>query len=236
MKKKLLLAFGLATPCVAYCQIDSAKVRQAPLFKKDSIEALKAQGSEIELERPFNLFASAGVAYRFGEVYNVAVSPIDNTVQFEKVSPLTSGFSLGLVWNPFPDYASTKRVIKFRNKLIQDQYEIARTHAAVALLVNVFQLSYTASQFNSSIPINVGFGAGYRNENFLALFTIEFMKENQPRQYFIDSYMDKNKQLILSGSQEPVRTISSDDNSLFVPKLFPAIGFKIAYSFSKKPK
>ena len=207
---------------------------QAPLFKRDSIPVEKAKGAEIELERPFNLFASAGVAYRFGGVYTVAVSPVDNTVQFEKASSLTSGLSLGLVWNPFPDFPSTKRIIKFKNKNRQEQYEIARTHAAVALLVNVFQLGYSESQFNSSIPINVGFGVGYRNKDLLVLATIEFMKENQPRQYFIDSYKDKNRQLILSGSQEPVRIISPDDNSLFLPKLFPAIGFKVAYAFSKK--
>jgi hypothetical protein len=49
----------------------------------------------------------------------------------------------------------------------------------------------------------------------------------------VESFKDKNKQLILSGAQEPLRTISTDDNSLFANKIFPSIGLKIAYAFSK---
>jgi hypothetical protein len=194
---------------------------------KDTLDIKDSQSKEWE--RPLNFFAAAGASYMFGNHYSVTVSPVDNTVQFEQTFSILTRFSLGLVWNPIPAKESLQDFLDKRNR--DKYYKIAREHLAVALLINVFQLSY-ANDFNSSSPIDVGFGIGYRDSNFLILGTIELTPLRTPRAYFVDQYKDKNLPLILSGSSEPVRTISVDDNALFTNKIFPSIGLKIAYSFT----
>jgi len=193
----------------------------------------KLSKDSVEWERPFNFFAAAGGSYMFGELYNVTISPIDNSVQFEKTFPILTRFSLGLVWNPIPEKGDNYVDNFIKNKKLNAAYKAGREHFAVALLINVFQLSYS-SDFNASSPIDVGFGLGYRNSNFLILGTLELTPLRTPRTYFIEQYKGKNLPLVLAGSTEPVRTISTDDNSLFVNRIFPSIGLKIAYSFSKQ--
>jgi hypothetical protein len=194
-----------------------------------------SQDEEVEWERPFNFFAAAGASFMFGNHYTVAVSPVDNTVQFENTFPVLTRFSLGLVWNPIPEKGGNYIEQFIEKKLLNSAYKAGRKHLAVALLVNVFQLSYF-HDFNASSPIDVGFGLGYRNSNFLILGTIELTPIRTPRTYFIEQYKDNNLPLIYSGSTEPVRTIGIDDNALFTNKIYPSIGIKIAYSFTKEKK
>jgi hypothetical protein len=201
-----------------------------------STDTTNQQAQKVEFERPFNFFAAAGAAYMFNEQYSVAVSPVDNTIQFEKTYPILTRFSLGLVWNPLKDESASNKADYFNKKLYNDAYRAARNNMAIALLVNVFQLGYTAGEINTSSPIDVGFGLGYRNSNFLILGTLEFTPIRSPRTYFTDQFKDQNKTLVLAGAKEPVRTISLDDNSIFVNRVYPSIGIKIAYAFSKKPE
>ena len=192
---------------------------------------------KTEWEKPFNFFAAAGTSLMLKNHYNVAVSPIDNTIHFERTYPIVTRFSLGLVWNPLPERRKKNEDGTFiKRRLIHRAYDLASEHFAVALLVNVLKLSNSNDfiDFNASSLIDVGFGAGYRLSNFLVLGTIEFTPLRTPRAYFINQYNNKNLQLIPSGSTEPIRTISTDDNALFVNKIFPSIGIKIAYSFTKQ--
>ncbi|MBF8964297.1 hypothetical protein I0P70_13665 [Pontibacter sp. FD36] len=196
---------------------------------KEELEKDRAKGDvEIVFERPFNAFISAGISHRMGRNYNVAISPVDNVVQFESVTSLNSGVATGLVWNPF---TVLYKISEPNDKDIDWHYKYKRHPFAIALLVNLFKLSYSNDQSYTTSPIDVGFGLGYRSEKLLILVTGEFTPIRQPRKYFIDSYKGQNKQLILAGSQEPARTISPDDNSIFITRLYPALGLKIAYSF-----
>lgn len=219
------LSILLSINSVAYSQEKSEKL----LTENTKEENVKEE--DVEWERPFNFFAAAGASYMFGNHYNVAISPIDNSVQFEKTFPILTRFTLGLVWNPIPEKGDNYVDNFIKNKKASDLYKAGRKHLAVALLVNVFQLSYS-NDVNTSSPIDVGFGLGYRNSNFLILGTLEFTPFRTPRDYLTDQYKDKNLPLILSGSTEPIKTISTDDNALFVNKIFPSIGIKIAYSFT----
>lgn len=189
---------------------------------------------DIEFERPFNFFASAGASARMGKAYDVTISPVDYTVQFEKIFPILTRFSMGLVWNPLRNNSEENKQEFMDKSAIYEKYEANRKHLAIALLVNIFQLSFTAEQVNASSLIDVGFGLGYRKDNFLIMGTLEFTPLRKPRSYFVETYEGKNKQLILAGAQEPVRTISTDDNSLFITTISPSMGVKIAYAFSKK--
>ena len=115
-------------------------------------------------------------------------------------------------------------------------YKAARRHAAVALLVNIAQLSFSSGEVNATSPIDVGLGVGYRNDNFLILGTLEMTPFRNPRNYFTETFKDKNKQLILPGTMEPVRNLSIDDGSIFIDRVFISIGIKIAYAFSGTKK
>ena len=223
MKQITLTLIGLLLITMSYGQKEEK-------VERSEAEKAKEDGKEIIFERPFNAFISAGINIRFGVNYNVAISPIDNSVQFEKISPINSGISTGLVWNPF---VKTYKVYDYKDQSKDWHYEIRRSSFAVALLINVFKLSFSDEQANTTSPIDVGFGIGYRKDNFMVLLTTEFTPMRQPRQYFIDAYKDKNLPLILANASEPVRSISSDDDSLFITKLYPSIGLKIAYSFGK---
>lgn len=213
-------------------------VKKQTSFTKDTVAQMATDpNTEILLEKPVNVFASAGPAVKLSTTYDVAVSPADNTVQFQKNSPVTSGVSFGLVWTPFAAYHAAQQTIATDTdgKTVKTTVAVPRSNFAMALLVNVFQLSFTQSQSTTSTPIDVGLGIGLRKDNFLVLATLEFMKTSQPRQYFIDQYMDKNKVLIPAGGTDPVHTINPSDNSLFTTTLIPAIGLKVAYSFSRSP-
>lgn len=185
----------------------------------------------IPFEKPINFFAAAGAAYRIGEQYNVSVSPIDYSIQFQSINPITTRLSLGLVWNPIKNKSDKNIEEYLKSKRMQGFAKAARNNMAVALLINVFQLGYSSESFESSSPIDVGFGVGYRESNFLALLTVEFTPVRTPTKYFIDNYKGENKQLILEGNTQPEREINTS-SSLFYDKIFPAIGFKIAYAFS----
>jgi hypothetical protein len=95
--------------------------------------------TKIEWEKPLNFFAAAGAAYRFGEQYNVTISTTDYTVQFEQVYPVVTRFSLGMVWNPFPDKRNESVAKYLEGKKAGIAYEAARRHFAVALLINIFR-------------------------------------------------------------------------------------------------
>lgn len=233
MKKlKTTLFFWLFIVCFT-TDAQKSDSAQVAITGTPAIPAKWTQTDEREWERPFNFFAAAGASFMFGDHYTVAVSPIDRTLQFEKTFPLLTRFSLGLVWNPL---TKDETASSFQNnKLFDKAYKIARNHLAVALLVNVLQLSFS-SEFSSSNPIDVGFGLGYRNKNFLILWTIELTPLRTPRQYIQNQYLDKNLTMTLAGAKEPVTTLNLEDNSIFVSKIFPSIGVKVAYSFSKEQK
>lgn len=227
MKKSTLMIIG-----IMIISLNSYSQKDERVTEKE-IEQAKADGETITYQRPLNAFIAAGINIRVKDNYNVAISPINNTVQFEKIYPVNSGIATGLVWNP---WTFPYKIYVHKDKEVDWHYGYKRFPLSLALLVNVFNLSFGDEQAQTTSPIDVGFGIGYRQDNFLILLTAEFTPIRQPRRYFINQYKDKELPLFLANSEEPVRTINSDDNSLFVTKLFPSIGIKIAYSFTQNQK
>ena len=188
---------------------------------------------DITFERPFNIFAAAGASYRVGNQYKAYISPADFTVQFQEIKPTITRFSLGVVWNPLKNFSMNNISHYLESKRMQDAANATRKYLAVALIINVFELNFSGDTFDSTSPIDLGFGVGFRNDNFLALFTIEFTPTRTPTDKFFYDYYRENKQLILPGETEPEKTLDIDSD-LFYNKTFTSIGFKIAYAFSKK--
>jgi hypothetical protein len=209
-------------------------VPSLPTNKKVSdaeVKKAEEQGTPIEYEKAINIFAAAGFSCRIGNLYSVAISPVDRTVQFDKVSPLNFSLTTGFIWNPF--VYPYKRYY-YKDKTVDWKYEYVRTAFAVALLINVYNLNLGSAKVNYGSAIDGGFGIGYRKDNFCILGTLEFSYLRQPRNYFINQYKDKNKTLVLYNSSEPAQSISTDDNNIFVSKLYPSIGMRLAYTFGKQ--
>lgn len=228
MKPKLTLAIlFLWHTTLVLGQAETKPLNES--VEKDVIKKAEEEGDDIKFERPINFFAAAGVSYRLQDIYSVAVSPIDQTIQFDKISQIFSSLTTGLVWNP---WSLPYKVTFYKDKEKDWRYEYKTLWPCFALLVNVFNLSFSGQQSNSSLPIDVGFGLGYRKNGLCILATFEFTPIRQPRKYFIDDYKDQNKQLIYSSGSDPITEISTDNNNLFSTKLIPAIGIKVAYAFT----
>lgn len=225
--KSTLAVLFLGLTSLVYGQPETKSVTESAT--KEEIKKAKTEGDDIKFERPINFFAAAGVSFRLQDIYSVAVSPIDKTVQFDKGSPIFSSLTTGLVWNPV---ALPYKVTYYKDKEKDWRYEYKSLWPCFALLVNVFNLSFSGQQPNSTLPIDVGFGLGYRKDGLCILATCEFTPIRQPRQFFIKGYKDQNKQLIYSGGTDPVTEISPDNNNLFTTKLIPAFGIKVAYAFT----
>lgn len=202
------------------------------ITKKD-IKSAEEDGEVIKFERQVNFLAAAGVSFRISPTYTVAVSPIDKTVHFEKNSPAFSSLTTGLVWNPI---TRPYKVTYFKEKSKEWRYEYKTLPPCFALLINVFNLSLSGAQMNSTLPIDVGFGVGLRKNGLCVLLTMEFTPLRQPQKYFYDEFTASNKQLIYAGSTEPITEISTDNDNLFSTKLVPAFGFKVAYAFTAPSK
>ncbi|MFY0632086.1 MAG: hypothetical protein JXR05_17130 [Flavobacteriaceae bacterium] len=237
LKKELGLVIITFLMCT-FCYSQEKKVNQKLMVKIDEkaveknedIDEIKAEDI-LNFKKPFNIFLAAGVGYTIGTNYGVAISPIDNTVQFQEVPDLHSGISTGLVWTPW------SFIYNVYNKETKEwEYQEKSNGVSIALSINVFKLSFNGDDLNSTSSIDVGFGIGYKKNDFLILLSYDFIPRRQPRQFFIDEYKGQNKTLILSGTQEPVRSIDTKDDALFFTKLYQSVGIKIAYSFGTKGK
>lgn len=225
MRKTL---FTIATLFAIQFLCAQKEIVEKKLATPEQIEEVRAGGETIEHEKALNVFAAAGVSTRIGTHYNVTVSPIDRTIQFETVSPINFSLTTGFIWNPFTLLYEVKYP---KDNSLEQKYEYRRTAFAVALLINVYNLNAGGTKTNYASAIDGGFGIGYNKDNFAVLGTVEFSALRQPRKYFIDTYKDKNKTLILYGSNEPTLAIDDRDNSMFISKFYASIGLKIAYSF-----
>ena len=185
---------------------------------------------EIFLERPVNIFAAAGIQFPLTKLYHVVISPIDLHVKLEPYSPISSNITTGLVWNPF---MKKKKQVIFTSPQ-KWHWEHKRKALAVALLVNLFDLSFASSDTKMEIPLDVGFGLGYRRDDFLILFTTEFKAVRQPYRYFIDTYKHGDKPLQYFVNEVPEIEIEESNDTFFTNKIVAAIGFKIAFAFTKK--
>ncbi len=227
----ILMAYAISASIHAQHTVKSLVNDETDL---NSVKPQDIDPEGMEFERPFNFFVAAGAAGRFGDHYSVTISPIDNTVQFEEAFPIITRFSLGAVYNPVAKKKEDVRKEYIETKRADASFKQSRGTLAVALLANVFELGFTQSDINTTSLIDVGFGIGYRKDDFLVLATVEFTPTRTPREYFIDDFKDKDQTLILNNTMEPVQTISTDDDALFVNRIFASVGIKIAYAFTKK--
>lgn len=221
------------------CSIPLISSAQPGDFAIKSIDVPADEVSNLPFERPYNFFLSAGMGYFSRPLHDVSLSPIDNSVQFQDISRWHTTISTGLVWNPFKVQATSKEDISISGVVRTGDEEMVqafRRKLAVALLVNVFQLSFSENDLNPSVPIDVGFGIGFRQQDFLVLLTFDLGYKRQTRTYFEDQFRGQQQTLTFAGSSEPTQVLDQTDDRIFYAKATPSIGLKVAYAFSQRPK
>jgi hypothetical protein len=177
-----------------------------------------------------SFFVGAGPSFVFQDIYELPViDKTSNFVKIEKASGIRPNMSAGIVFTPF--VYNVTRTIKYidddgtEQEKVSIEYE--PKHFSIALFINPTDISSTSNGLSSLI--DMGLGLGWRSDNFSIFMTYEFFSLRQPRDYFISTYKENNKQFILNTEIQNV--IDPNDNSVFTDVVFTSFGIKLAYTF-----
>lgn len=177
-----------------------------------------------------SFFVGAGTSMITDEVREIPV--IDKTTNFviiEDAGKIKPNASMGIVYTPW--VFNVKRKIKYIDSNGEEQvkfkFEHEPKHFSIALFIN--PISLTAANSNLSNTIDLGYGLGWRSDNFAIFATMEFFRLKQPRNYFVKTYLENDKQYVIGG--EIQTTIDINDTSIFKNQVMTAFGLKLAYTF-----
>jgi hypothetical protein len=240
----LLLSTNIYSQDV-YSQVDSPKTKPANI-KKDTAKTNKKNdiGTDIDStakgidagdygwQSRFAVFLGAGVGVSTGQLYNdPVINPSNNVVEIEKSQKITTSLSLGVVFTPHI-YSVTRTIPVIDSKgNTKDVQLIAYVPKGISYAVFLSPVNLTKLSSDGFVNnVDVGLGIGYRNGDFLALATIDFLSVRQPRQYFVDQYSDSSQTFTIGGQTQT--SIDVTNNNIFYNKLETVIGIKLCFAFS----
>lgn len=201
-------------------------------LSRTSLKQLEKDGVQVEkLGNPLKFGVSIGYNAGIKSLYSTSISPVDYTVQFEKVSPLSVVLSTAVMFNWKTFYLRKKKDVNGAPTFENTEGPVLTIPSrwSIGAVVNLAQFSAQENLYNQKI--DGGLGIGYEfNENIFVIGTFEFSSVKQPRDYFINQYRDKNKQLIIDGN--PLKTFNYDDANIFTDKYMPAISLKLVFGLA----
>jgi hypothetical protein len=181
----------------------------------------------------FAFIIGGGVSLTPESLYDApVVSKIDNSVIIEHSQKLRTSLTLGIVYTP-----KVINVLRYITKPKNRTGTTCDTFALVeyipngmtyAMFINPISLA-KANDNSFTNSVDLGFGIGWRSGSFLIMATADFFSIKQPRQYFIDTYKDKNKSYIINGQTQT--SIDPTDNNIFKSQIVSSFGIKLAYTF-----
>lgn len=126
-----------------------------------------------------SFFVGAGTSVIANDVYELPIiDKTTNNVIIEKAGRLKPNVSTGIVYTPF--VYNVPRIIKYidedGNEQTKKIIEHQPKHFSVALFINPVSLSSPNS--NLSTTVDLGFGLGWRSDNFSVFATMEFFSLN----------------------------------------------------------
>lgn len=185
----------------------------------------------IEKEKDLRFTIGTGLVFRTNKIYDVTISKIDTTVQFQKLSSFSPIMSAGLLWKPFTRDSS--KVAKDSNA-VKDVSHNSSITVQKPLILGVF-LNYHVATNISSVNYNstfgLGFGLGYSSRNWSIMGMFDFRNVRQPRQFFIDAFEGGNRIFFPDGSLNAATTIDLNDNSIFTNQVQYSLGVTFNYIF-----
>jgi hypothetical protein len=193
---------------------------QTQEISKTDANDLRDDGYKINTKM-LKFGASLGFNYLTKKIYDPVLSPIDNSLKLQSISPISFLLSTTVIINPISSYY---RKLDAAGKPIGDVYSVPSKLSFVAT-VNLAQ--FGASQMNSfNKKIDGGLGLGFElNENFHVAMTAEMISVRQLRDYIVNDY--ENKPIIINN--ETLNALDISDNKLFVDKYYFGVSLKFIY-------
>ena len=175
-------------------------------------------------------FVGAGTSVISNTIYELPIiDKTNNNVIIEESGKLKPNVSLGIVYTPF--VYDVKRFINYYDSNGDQKVKKVIEHVpkcfSVALFINPISFASVNSNLNNTVDL--GFGLGWRSDNFSVFATMEFFSLKQPRDYFVTEYGTNNKQYVIEGEVQTAFDVN--DNSIFKNKVMTAFGIKLAYNF-----
>jgi hypothetical protein len=193
---------------------------QTTEVSKSDANDLKDSGLKINT-KVFKFGASLGFNYLLKDIYDPVLSPVDNSLRLQKVSPVSFLLSTSVIVNPISSYY---RKLDSNGKPVGELYSVPSRLSFVAT-VNLAQFgaSQTAS-FNKKIDGGLGLGVRLNDDFHLAL-TAEVISVRQLRSYIVDEF--ENKPIMIEN--ETMNALDVNDNRLFIDKYYFGFSMKFIY-------
>jgi len=181
----------------------------------------------------FAFFVGGGFSVTQGDLYNdPVINPTNSFVEIESSKKLRTSLTLGIVFSPWvyevyrTVYISDKQGKKIDTAILVEHIPKI---LSFALFMNPISLTkLNDNGFTNSVDL--GFGIGWREGDFLIMATVDFFSIRQPRQYFVDQFKDKNTTYVVNGQTQ--NTVDITNNNIFHNVIVPSVGIKMCYAFN----
>ncbi|WP_207424588.1 hypothetical protein [Desertivirga brevis] len=227
----LFFLYGLTFTVLLSLQTHDTHAQYVRLSRA-SVKSLEMGGERIEhVSSPLKLGVSIGYTMGTNKLYSIAINPVDQTVQFDKVSPLNVVLSTAVMFNWKTWYLRQKTDPNGNPTLNNTKGPVFAIPSkwSVGAILNLAQFSSESKLYNQKI--DGGLGIGYElNENIFVLGSFEFLSVKQPRDYFINDYNGQKKQFLIENV--PQKNINYDDLNVFHDKYVPSISLKVVFGLA----
>lgn len=233
MKKMISTIAFLAITIFSFGQTkgDTTKTTKdtIPVVKKVDSTKIK-NGTTIEFKnKNFKFGVGIGFNYATQNIFDASLSPVDKSLQLQKISPFSTVISGTIIYNREVLY---KDVITDKDGNVtglSDSYSSPSPWSFFAS-INLAELTPTGTfSFNKSIDGGLGVGRRFSigNQDFHFGLFLEKTTYRQLRDYVMDNY--KGKPIPISGQTQPLNALDENDNSLFFNKKILSFSFKFVY-------
>lgn len=204
-----LLILGTAN---IYCQTTSVK----------SEVAVNTQVITNPKISRFSYILGAGTSFIPSTNYeNPSVNLTNNNVIIQKSQSIKTNVTFGITYTPF------------FNKNIPDGeggHETVPRGITFATFINPLTITKAINTQEGLSATDFGVGIGYKFAgNVMIMGTVEWFGARQPKQYFLQEYINGDKQYIVNNDTQ--LSFDPKDDNIFYTKIITSFGFKLCYTF-----
>ncbi len=178
-----------------------------------------------EKQSPFHFVGGTGLANSFNKLYSINISPVDTTVQFQRLSRASLIITAGGLFH-LSKVKSADSVSFLSNPKSKGSW--------TAGIFLHYYMGPNLPQTNLDSRLALGLGFGRRFNDFAAVLSFAVRKLRYPRSWFVDQYRDQNKQLIFGTGGSPQAIIDINNDALFYNKADFGLHLSLVYIFGKK--
>lgn len=178
----------------------------------------------------FSFVIGTGASYSMKKLYEIPIiDKATKNVKIDVASYIRPNLSLGITYTPVVWNVVVNKQTIDEDGNLKDNKSVEYVPKGISYALFINPASLVSGSDGLKSIIDLGLGIGYRNGDLSIYGTVELFGINQPRNYFIDTYSEGDKQYMIDGDVQT--SFSLDDESIFKTKIVTSIGVKIAYSF-----